>query len=317
MNKQTQKIITVLLILFLLCVVFRKNTIERHCSVENEDPWASGHNVDCCGGLNPYLNDWNNTGRKYYKCLHCTEEGNDPYGRSNILGIKHHIPCCDGSTKQLIGNKYKCVKSNGPGPDPSTGTYSAYGGNNPIQKDHLGVHSYANNHQIPYMCMIVNDGNKAPYADKSFKSKIENMDAIKKYYGSSNECMILFDDNYANVETVTKPWTSWVTKPPLYRSSYKATQINPPSNKNPYRIHSNNINDATNMINQCKGKNPVCVFDLDGTLLEDCTHNNNYSEAVKQCHNMGAHIALNTAESVGGCKGNQDTIFKCINNSVR
>lgn len=204
----------------MICVVFRKNTIERHCSSENEDPWSSGHKVDCCGGLTAYLDDWDNTGKQYYKCLSCTKEGNDPYGRVKDLGLKHYIPCCDGSTKQLVGSKYKCVKSNGPG--PTTGNYSAYGGNNPIQKDHLGEHSYANNHQIPYMCMIVKNSNKAPYNDVSFKSKIENLDAIKKYYGSSNDCVMLFDDNYANIKTVTQPWTSWVTNPPLYRDTTDA-----------------------------------------------------------------------------------------------
>lgn len=314
-----------IVIIALLFLAISNNTLEsfdnQNCTPAGGDPYYHGHGqkykLDCCPGTTMKLDNWDNDGKYYYKCIaaapNCIHGGN----------VSGKCVCDPGWTGELC-DKYAPGPpgpTGPPGPSPSSLKFCMTNdGSQPLQAvDHGGNWSYGIKYDtkkcIPYGCGVNWD-------------KSDNMQAIADFYGTSKQCTLLFDDNNYGTSDNTGN---------VIRSGWQAVVATDPSGV------GMTLDDIDKGIQKLKdngctapGQKSVCVFDYDGTLGANChsgkaTHNGQYySEAVNRCLSLpGNRVAINTARSVTNnsgtytCTSDQvndrhviTKLQQCINNSV-
>jgi len=283
------------------------------CTEENQDPFkqcSSGEYTECCDGLDlSYVN-----GK-----LQCTKVG--PAPADKCANVKCTAPAtCDPNTGQCVGptpvTQYWACNAKGQPciqtttktpytdqaaceaackqPPPSVQLSPCMDGNHLAQSDggKWDKGQSVSSGCFPFAC----GGN--PGQPGGTGEKIDNMNAISNFYGSTKDCTVLFDDNPGNVRDVSN-------------AGYLAY-----GGQND--IRASDVTEALNKMKSCSNK--VCVFDIDGTLDTNCNNNKWTSPAVKQCHDAGARIAVNTLRDYNSQCTNlgQDVnkYVKCINSSI-
>ena len=66
-------------------------------------------------------------------------------------------------------------------------------------------------------------------------------------------------------------------------------------------INSNSTNGTLGV----QGKPKICVFDIDGTLLQSGCNSPGPAHTIARCKSLNYGIAVNTAESAGAANGNK------------
>mmetsp|Transcript_32324 Transcript_32324/g.58681 ORF Transcript_32324/g.58681 Transcript_32324/m.58681 type:complete len:563 (-) Transcript_32324:124-1812(-) len=176
------------------------------CTTSGQDPWASGTKIACCQGLQKCMDQWDNDGNWYYKCLsqcsqttttsstatvdpsHCTVTGEDPYAYAS--GSK--IGCCQG-LQECLGEwnqasqqwGYKCASK------CSMGTYYPHFDTSPdylnISARAKGLGGNGGNLSDNFYLVVGDSGGCAGGCGDCCKMQYDVANLMKKYVADRKE----------------------------------------------------------------------------------------------------------------------------------